>query len=49
MILYETLYEKICRTLLCWYDNGKSLILGPKIIQQATDEIKMIMKKNENF
>jgi len=45
MAPYESLYERRCRTPLCWYENGNSLILGLEIIQQATDKIKMIREK----
>jgi len=42
MAPYEALYGRRCRTPLCWYENGNSLVLGPEIIQQATERIKMI-------
>ena len=45
MTPYEALYGRICRTSLCWYKNGNSLALGPEIIQQETDKIKMIREK----
>jgi len=45
MTLYEALYGRKCKTPLCWYENGNSLILGPEVIKQATDKIKMIREK----
>jgi len=45
MTPYEALYGRRCRTPLCWYENGNSLILGPEVIQQATEKIKMIREK----
>jgi len=45
MAPYEALYGRRCRTPLCWYENGNSLILGPEVIQQATEKIKMIREK----
>jgi len=45
MAPYEALYGRRCRTLLCWYENGNSLVLGLEVIQQATDKIKMIREK----
>jgi len=45
MAPYEALYGRRCRTSLCWYENGNSLVLDPEIIQQATEKIKMIKEK----
>jgi len=45
MTPYKTLYGRRCRTPLCWYKNGNSLTLGPRIIQQANVKIKMIREK----
>lgn len=30
---------------MCWYDSGESVVLGPEIVQQTTDKIKMIQEK----
>lgn len=30
---------------LCWYDFGESMVLGPEIVQQNTEKIKMIQEK----
>lgn len=32
MTPYEALYERKCRTPLCWTEVGEESILGPKII-----------------
>ena len=45
MASYEALYRRRCRTSLCWYENGNSLVLGLEVIQQATEKIKMIREK----
>jgi len=29
MALYEALYGKRCRTPLCWYQDGESVLVGP--------------------
>lgn len=42
MAPYEAFYGRRCRTSLCWYESGKSDVLGPKIVQQTTENIKMI-------
>jgi len=30
---------------LCWYESGENLLLGPELIQQTTDKIRMIQEK----
>ena len=45
MAPYEALYERKCRTPLCWYESGENLLLGPELIQQTTDKIRMIQEK----
>ncbi|XP_050896751.1 uncharacterized protein LOC127103544 [Lathyrus oleraceus] len=34
-------------TPLCWYESGESVMVGPEIVQQTTDKIKMIREKME--
>ncbi|MCI66942.1 hypothetical protein A2U01_0088200, partial [Trifolium medium] len=45
MAPFEALYERRCRTPLCWFESGESVVLGPKIVQQTTEKIKMIQEK----
>ncbi|MCI44105.1 hypothetical protein A2U01_0065344 [Trifolium medium] len=45
MAPFEALYGKRCRTPLCWYESGESVVLGPKIVQETTEKIKMIQEK----
>jgi hypothetical protein len=45
MTPFEALYGRRCRTPLCWYEAGESVVLGPKIVQQTTEKIKMIQEK----
>jgi len=33
MAPYETLNWKKCRPLLCWYQDGESLIVRPELLQ----------------
>ncbi|MCI78505.1 hypothetical protein A2U01_0099775, partial [Trifolium medium] len=42
---FEALYGRKCRTPLCWFESGESVVLGPEIVQQTTDKIKMIQEK----
>ncbi|XP_050920263.1 uncharacterized protein LOC127137899 [Lathyrus oleraceus] len=41
----EALYGRRCRNPLCWYESGESVILGPEIIQQTTEKLKIIQEK----
>ena len=45
MASYEALYGKRCRTPLCWYESGESVVLGPEIVQETTTKIKMIQER----
>ncbi|XP_050915691.1 uncharacterized protein LOC127130769 [Lathyrus oleraceus] len=45
MAPYEVLYGRKCRTPLCWTDVGEERILGPKIIQETTEKIRMVRDK----
>ena len=45
MAPYEALYGRRCRTPLCWYESGESVVLGPKIVRETTDKIKMIQER----
>ena len=45
MAPYEALYGRKCRTPLCWYETGESILLGPDIVQRTTEEVKRIREK----
>lgn len=45
MAPFEALYGRRCRTPLCWYETGESAIVGPELVQEATDKIKLIREK----
>ena len=45
MAPFEALYGRRCRTPLCWYESGESAVVGPEIVQQTTEKIKMIQDK----
>ena len=42
MAPYEALYGRKCRTPLCWVDSGENLVLGPDIVQQTIDKVRLI-------
>ncbi|KAM2370076.1 hypothetical protein ACFXTH_047440 [Malus domestica] len=45
MAPYEALYGKPCRSLLCWAEVGENVLLGPEIIQETTEKIKVIKQR----
>ena len=42
MAPYEVLYERKCRTLVCWDKVGERKLVGLEIIQVTCDKIKVI-------
>lgn len=45
MTPFQALYGRRCRTPLCWYESGESAVIGPEIVQQTSEKIKMIQEK----
>ncbi|MCI93187.1 hypothetical protein A2U01_0114485, partial [Trifolium medium] len=45
MVPFEALYGRRCRMPLCWYESGENVVLGPEIVQEITEKIKMIREK----
>ncbi|MCH88206.1 retrotransposon protein, partial [Trifolium medium] len=45
MAPYEALYGRKCRSPLCWFEVGEKSLLGPNIVQETTDRIKMIRER----
>ncbi|GAU37549.1 hypothetical protein TSUD_369970 [Trifolium subterraneum] len=43
--LLRALYGRRCRTPLCWYESGETVVLGPDIVQETTKKIRMIQEK----
>ena len=35
---YEALYGRRCRTPLCWYQDGESVVVGPELLRQTTEK-----------
>ena len=42
---YEALYGRKCRTRLCWSDIDEARTIGPDLIQEATDKIRLIQTR----
>jgi len=45
MAPFEALYGRRCRTPLCWFKSGESVVLGPDIVQQTIEKVKLIQEK----
>ncbi|GAU42813.1 hypothetical protein TSUD_288410 [Trifolium subterraneum] len=45
MAPFEALYGRRCRTPLCWYESGENVVLGPNIVQETMEKIRMIQEK----
>jgi len=42
MAPYEALYGKRCRTPLCWYQDGEAVLVGPELLEQTTEKVRMV-------
>ncbi|GKV48698.1 hypothetical protein SLEP1_g55501 [Rubroshorea leprosula] len=42
MAPYEALYGRRCRSPICWTDVGERSLLGPELVQQATEKVHLI-------
>ena len=45
MAPFKALYGRRCRTPLCWYESGKTTLLGLEVVQETTEKVKMIQEK----
>lgn len=45
MAPFEALYCRRCRTPLCWHESGESVVLGPEMVQQTSEKVRMIREK----
>ena len=45
MAPYKALYGRRCRTPLCWVDPDESITLGPEVVQQTTEKVKLIQER----
>ena len=39
---FEALYGRRCRTPLCWHESGESVVLGPELVRETTEKVKLI-------
>ncbi|BAT99700.1 hypothetical protein VIGAN_10120800 [Vigna angularis var. angularis] len=45
MALFEALYGRRCRTLLCWFQDGEAVLTGPELVQQTIEKVKLIQER----
>ena len=45
MTPFEALYGRRCRTPLCWHESGESVVLGPELVRETTEKVKLIREK----
>ncbi|KAK4377108.1 hypothetical protein RND71_003404 [Anisodus tanguticus] len=45
MVPYEALYGRKCRSSIGWFDVGETKLLGPNLVQQAVEKVKLIQEQ----
>ena len=45
MAPYEALYGRKCRTSLCWTELSEKKVIGPELIQETEENVKMIRER----
>ena len=45
MTPHEALYERKCRTTLCWRELSENKLIGLDLIQETEEKVKMIRKR----
>ena len=42
MAPYEALYVSHCRSPMCWMEFGEASLIGPELVKETTDKIRVI-------
>ena len=45
MAPFEALYGRPCRSPLCWNDDGESRIVGPALVEETREKIRIIQAR----
>ena len=45
MAPYEALYGRKCRTPMCWIELSKKKVIGPDLIQETEEKVKIIKER----
>ena len=44
MTPYEALYDRKCRTHVCWIDQNKHKVIGPDIVKETKEKFGLFSK-----
>ena len=42
---FKTLYERKCCSPICWDETGERQIIGPELVQQTVEKVKLIRER----
>ncbi|XP_070050747.1 uncharacterized protein [Nicotiana tomentosiformis] len=45
MVPFEALYGRRCRLPIGWYEVGEAELIGPDLVHQATEKVKIIKER----
>ena len=45
MALYEALYGRRCRTLMCWTELHEHKIIGPDLVKDTKEKVRIIQRR----
>ena len=45
MAPYEALYGRKCRTLVCWTDLNEHKVIGPDIVKETEENVRVIQQR----
>ena len=45
MAPFEVLYERLCRSALCWEEVGDKQLIRPEMVQQTSEKIQLIQQR----
>ena len=45
MAPYEALYGRKCRTLVCWIELNEHKVIGPKIVKETEEKVRIIQQR----
>ena len=45
MAPYEALYGRHCRSPMCWMESGEASFIGPELVKETIDKIRVIRDK----
>jgi len=49
MTPYGALYGRRCRTPLCWYQDGESMLVGPELLKQTTEKVQLVRDRMQAY